>query len=68
MEITKEEFIKLLKDYTFVDSFIKKAVEANDGYCPCMIERSEKTKCICEEFLNQESGFCRCGRYVKIEG
>lgn len=27
MEITKEEFIKLLKDYTFVDSFIKKAVD-----------------------------------------
>lgn len=44
---------------------ITAAVEKNNGYCPCLIERSEKTKCICEEFRNQEKGFCRCGRYIK---
>ena len=45
---------------------VTEAVKQNDGYCPCLIEKSEKTKCICEEFLNQESGYCRCGRYVKV--
>lgn len=46
---------------------VTEAVKQNDGYCPCLIERNEDTKCICKEFLEQESGFCRCGRYVKIE-
>lgn len=42
-------------------------VAANDGYCPCAIERNEDTKCICKEFREQESeGPCHCGRYMKV--
>ena len=42
-------------------------VAANDGYCPCAIERNEDTKCMCKEFREQESeGLCRCGRYMKV--
>lgn len=42
-------------------------VAANDGYCPCATERNEDTKCICEEFREQESeGPCHCGRYMKV--
>lgn len=43
-----------------------KAVEENDGYCPCAIEKSKDTLCPCREFREQESeGECRCGRYIK---
>lgn len=42
-------------------------VAANDGYCPCAIEKTEDTKCICKEFREQESeGPCHCGRYMKV--
>lgn len=42
-------------------------VAANDGYCPCAIERTPDTKCICKEFREQESeGPCHCGRYMKV--
>lgn len=44
---------------------IRKAVRENDGYCPCKIERTDDTKCMCAEFLKQEEGFCHCGLYFK---
>lgn len=40
-------------------------VEANDGYCPCAIEKNEDTLCMCKEFREQDSGVCHCGRYEK---
>ena len=43
------------------------AVEANDGYCPCLIERSEDTLCPCKDFREQtEPGECHCGRFAKV--
>ena len=50
-----------------VKDFIKDLKE-NDGYCPCRIQRSEDNKCKCKEFMEQESGECHCGFYVKVEG
>lgn len=45
---------------------IAAAVKANDGYCPCMRERSPDTKCMCKAFREQEeSGICHCGLYKK---
>lgn len=46
---------------------ILRAVEENDGYCPCRLVRTEDTKCICKEFKEQEEGFCHCGLYLKEE-
>ncbi len=44
------------------------AVKTNSGYCPCLIEQSEDTKCICKEFKEQETeGLCHCERYEKIK-
>lgn len=44
-----------------------KAVDENNGYCPCMIEESIDTICICKEFREQENeGICHCGRYIKV--
>ncbi len=42
------------------------AIRANDGYCPCRLEKTQDTKCICKEFLEQDkNGPCHCGLYVK---
>ena len=50
-----------------IDPSIAALVALNDGYCPCAIEKTEDTKCICKEFLEQEEpGPCHCGRYMKI--
>lgn len=44
---------------------IRQALKDNGGYCPCRLEKTEDTKCMCKEFLEQESGPCHCGLYVK---
>ncbi len=44
------------------------AVEATSGYCPCMLERTPDTKCMCKEFREQKTpGRCHCGRFEKVE-
>ena len=47
---------------------IKKQLKANNGYCPCALERSPDTKCMCKEFREMlergESGSCHCGLYI----
>ena len=49
-----------------IDPSIKKLVDDNDGYCPCMIEQTVETKCMCLMFREQSIGKCLCGRYEKI--
>lgn len=49
-----------------VDPSIKKLVDENDGYCPCAIEKTHDTKCICKMFREQSIGKCICGRYEKV--
>lgn len=45
---------------------IQKAIDENDGYCPCKVKRTEDTKCMCKEFLDsKEPGPCHCGLYIK---
>ncbi len=47
---------------------VTKAVQDNDGYCPCELEKNTDTKCPCKAFREQkEAGECHCGRYVKNE-
>lgn len=47
---------------------VVKAVKNNGGYCPCMLEKNEDTKCPCKKFREQnEPGECHCGRYVKVK-
>ena len=46
---------------------IIEAVEANDGYCPCALEKNEDTKCMCKAFRESpDTDFCHCGRFYKI--
>lgn len=50
-----EELVKMIRD----------GLKAKDGYCPCMIEMNEDTKCMCKAFREMEEGMCHCGLYVK---
>ena len=47
---------------------ILRAVKENDGYCPCRLLRIPENKCICQEFKEQEEGYCHCGLYLKVKG
>lgn len=49
-----------------IDPNVKKLVDENDGYCPCMIWKSDETKCMCQMFREQSIGKCLCGRYEKV--
>ena len=46
---------------------IRRAVQENDGYCPCRLVHTEDTKCMCKNFREQNIGFCHCGLYEKIK-
>lgn len=36
-------------------------------YCPCSLERSEDTVCMCKEFREMEEGICHCQLYIKTK-
>ena len=62
--------VKLNSDQQLV-SKIREALKANEGYCPCRIERTEDTKCMCKEFREKLDdpdfeGDCYCGLYHKF--
>ncbi|MCF0133784.1 MAG: ferredoxin thioredoxin reductase catalytic beta chain [Blautia sp.] len=49
---------------------VKEGLKAKDGYCPCRLEKTEDTKCMCKEFRDQikdpdYEGFCHCMLYYK---
>lgn len=47
---------------------ISNAVEANEGYCPCMLVKDDDTKCMCKDFRESaETDFCHCGRFYKVK-
>ena len=53
-----------------VVSVVKEGLKAKNGYCPCRMEMSDDTKCMCREFRNQISdpdfeGYCHCMLYYK---
>ena len=47
---------------------IEEQLQENGGYCPCRLEATPDTKCMCKEFRDQlqrkESGACHCGLYI----
>ena len=49
---------------------IKEGLKRKDGYCPCRLQKTEDTKCICKEFRQQIAdpefeGYCHCLLYYK---
>ena len=56
-----------MTDNVKLQKIILDKLKENDGYCPCRIEQTPDTKCMCKEFREQEEGECHCGLYVKIK-
>mgnify|MGYP003571243298 CR=1 FL=1 len=44
---------------------IKEALKNNNGYCPCRLEHTPETRCMCKEFRDMDEGMCHCGLYIK---
>jgi ferredoxin-thioredoxin reductase catalytic subunit len=56
--------IKLNPDQEIVNT-IREGLKRTGGYCPCRVERTEATKCMCQEFKDQIADplfecFCHC--------
>ena len=62
--------VRLNPDKEFVNDF-KKTLKENNGYCPCKLEKTPDTKCMCKEFRDQmaagQSGFCHCGLWEAVD-
>lgn len=62
--------VKVVDDKARVEE-IRKALEDNDGYCPCRLVKNVDTKCMCKEFREQMAagllGECHCGLYEVVD-
>lgn len=61
--------IRLNADEKIV-AVIKEGLKNKNGYCPCRLEQTEDTKCMCREFREQIAdpgfeGYCHCMLYYK---
>ena len=61
--------ISLNPDAKIVEQ-IQKGLREKGGYCPCRLQKTEDTKCMCLEFRNQIKdpefeGYCHCMLYYK---
>lgn len=54
---------KLNPDKEYVDMIIN-GVKDKQGYCPCKIDKTDKNKCACEDFIN--TGKCCCKLWVEV--
>ena len=44
---------------------IKQDIHDNDGYCPCQVEHTPDTKCMCKNFKDMDYGVCICKLFIK---
>lgn len=49
---------------------IREGLKKKNGHCPCRLEETEDTMCMCKEFRDQIAdpdyeGFCHCRLYYK---
>lgn len=49
---------------------IREGLKKKNGYCPCRLEQTEDTICMCKEFREQIAdpefeGYCHCMLYYK---
>lgn len=51
-----------------LENEIRGKLKANGGYCPCRIDKTPDTKCMCKEFRDNISNEieceCHCGLYI----
>ena len=58
--------VKLNKNEEIVKN-IKEGLAKSGVYCPCRVEHTPDTKCMCKEFRDQAEGICHCGLYIKVK-
>ena len=61
--------IKYNEDEKIV-SVLREGILSKQGHCPCRLEMSEETMCMCKEFREQIAdpdfeGYCHCMLYYK---
>ena len=61
--------VRLNEDKEVVET-VREGLKRTGGYCPCRLQRSDDTKCICKEFKEQMAdpdfeGYCHCMLYYK---
>ncbi len=61
--------IRLNEDKEIVQT-IREGLKAKGGYCPCRVQRTPDTKCMCKEFRGQIAdpnyeGYCHCMLFYK---
>lgn len=61
--------VRLNEDKEIV-TMIKEGLKRKEGHCPCKLEVSPATKCVCQEFKSQIAdpdfeGYCHCRLYYK---
>ena len=61
--------IRFNEDKQIVDT-VKEGLKRTGGYCPCLLERSDDTKCMCRDFRDKVKdpdfeGYCHCRLYYK---
>lgn len=49
---------------------VREGLAKKGGYCPCRVQKTEDTRCMCREFREQIAdpdfeGFCHCMLYYK---
>ena len=52
------------QDKQIVDKILD-ALDKNNGYCPCKLEKNNDTKCMCKKKKKKKEGYCHCGLYIK---
>ena len=52
--------LKVMVDKDIYEKF-KVSLKNNEGYCPCSIDKSDDTKCICKKM--REEKICDCEVY-----
>ena len=61
----------ILNPNTEIVEEIRQKLKDNNGYCPCRIQKTDDTKCMCKEFrdmiANGVEGECHCGLYISVK-
>ena len=57
-------------DNSEIVDMVKAGLKKTGGYCPCRLEKTDDTKCVCKEFRDQIAdpefeGYCHCMLYYK---
>ena len=58
--------IKISEDKDFVAA-MREALKANENHCPCQLQRTVDTLCMCKSFRELDEGVCECGLYTKYK-